>query len=190
MPNDAKKETDQMTLITRLSATLPGAVVRVAVLLTILFGASIRSEAQNYGEKSFGPKIGFNSRNTSALAGLTFECPAGKYVRIAPSIGLVFRHNNLAALTVDADVHFPISLSERWRFYPLAGLAFNSWSRNGINPESHDDVTTHSNGLGGNAGAGIEVRCKGALKLGLEAKYTLIRHYPNASVSARIAYVF
>lgn len=165
------------------------ALLRVAFVLIILC-AGIDAQAQNFGEKSFGPKAGFNTRNTSAIAGLTFECPVGKLVRIAPSIGIAFRHRNLAALTIDADVHFPIAFAEKWRFYPLAGVAFNSWSRNGVDPESHDDVNTHKNGLGLNAGAGIEVRCKGALKLGLEAKYTLIRHYPNAQIAARIAYVF
>ena len=42
---------------------------------------------------------------------------------------------------------------------------------------------THSTPLGLNGGAGVELRLSVPLKLGLEAKYTLIQHYPNASVA-------
>lgn len=151
---------------------------------------SLSVSAQNDGEKSFGLKTGYVSRNNSALAGLVFECPIGKYLRLAPSIGVVFRNENLDALTVDADFHWVVKTSHKCRFYPLLGVAFNSWNKHGIAESEHDDVTTHSNGLGMNAGAGFEVHCSSSLKLGLEAKYTLIRHNPNAQVAAKIAYVF
>ena len=166
--------------------TLRRAVAATLLALLCCMGAS----ATERGEKSFGPKAGFNTRNTSALAGLTFEYSFSRHVRIAPAIGIVFRNKNLDALTVDVDLHFPLGKSTKTAFYPLVGLAFNSWGRHGVDADNGNDVTTHSNALGLNGGAGVELRLTKALKLGLEAKYTLIQHYPNASVAARIAYVF
>lgn len=166
--------------------TLRRAAAATLLALLCCMGAS----AAERGEKSFGPKAGFNTRNTSALAGLTFEYSFSRHVRIAPAIGIVFRNKDLDALTVDVDMHFPLGKGTKAAFYPLVGLAFNSWGRHGVDADNGNDVTTHSNALGLNGGAGVELRLTKALKLGLEAKYTLIQHYPNASVAARIAYVF
>ena len=39
-------------------------------------------------------------------------------------------------------------------------------------------------------GAGWEIRLSNSLKIGIEGKYTLIKHNPNGQFAARIAYVF
>ncbi len=159
----------------------------VAMVLMLGFEATAQVER---GQKSFGPKAGFNTRNSSAIAGLTFDYAFSSHVRIAPSIGIAFRNKDRDALLIDIDMHFPISTSAKADFYPLAGVTYNSWSRHGIKPESHDDVTTHQNSFGLNAGAGWEIRLTSALRVGIEAKYTLVRHNPNGQFLARIAYVF
>lgn len=169
------------TFITLLRTAL------VAMVLMLGFEATAQVER---GQKSFGPKAGFNTRNSSAIAGLTFDYAFSSHVRIAPSIGIAFRNKDRDALLIDIDIHFPISTSAKADFYPLAGVTYNSWSRHGIKPESHDDVTTHQNSFGFNAGAGWEIRLTSALRVGIEAKYTLVRHNPNGQFLARIAYVF
>jgi len=158
-----------------------------ALLLTLAFGASAQVER---GQKSFGPRVGYITKNNSALVGLNFDYAFSSHVRIAPAIGLVFRNEDRDALLIDVDMHFPIATSARSGFYPLVGAAFNSWAYHGIDEETHDDVITRKNGFGLNAGAGWEIRITGALRLGIEAKYTLIRHNPSGRFAARIAYVF
>lgn len=165
-------------------------IIRIAVvllLMTVSFGASAQIER---GQKSFGPRIGYITKNSSALVGLNFDYAFSNHVRIAPAIGLVFRNEDRDALLIDIDIHFPIATSSKAAFYPLAGAVFNSWALHNVSEDTHDDVISRQNGFGFNAGAGWEIRLSGALRLGVEAKYTLIRHNPNGRFAARIAYVF
>lgn len=164
--------------------------LRAAVLLLIIMGTANAASAIERGEKSFGIKAGYESRNNSAIGGLVFQYAFSQHVRIAPQLGVVFRHEDMDALVVDVDMHFPFAVSGKANFYPIAGLGFNSWSLHGLNRDNHEDVTSHTNCLGLNAGAGFEFRPQASLKLSLEARYTLIRHYPNAQVTAGIAYIF
>ncbi len=173
----------------------PRSIFRIAICAAILTtigisGASARTPYTR-GEKSFGPRIGFAARNTSASAGLVFEYSFSRHVRIAPQAGIIFRHKDLDALAIDVDVHFPIPFSgDRLAFYPLAGINFTSWSRHGISPDTNKDVSAHLNRFGGNAGVGLEMKCTTTLKLNVEAKSTVMKTYPGAQVSAGIAYVF
>lgn len=159
----------------------------MAVLLTVTFGASAQIER---GQKSFGPRVGYITKNNSSLVGLNFDYAFNSHVRIAPSIGLVFRNEDRDALLIDVDMHFPIATSAKSDFYPLVGAAFNSWAFHNVDNDTPDDVITRKNGFGINAGAGWEISLSRALRLGFEAKYTLIRHNPNGRFTARIAYVF
>ena len=63
----------------------------VAMVLMLGFEATAQVER---GQKSFGPKAGFNTRNSSAIAGLTFDYAFSSHVRIAPSIGIAFRNKD------------------------------------------------------------------------------------------------
>lgn len=110
-----------------------------ALLLTLAFGASAQVER---GQKSFGPRVGYITKNNSALVGLNFDYAFSSHVRIAPAIGLVFRNEDRDALLIDVDMHFPIATSARSGFYPLVGAAFNSWAYHEIDEETHDDVIT------------------------------------------------
>lgn len=162
-----------------------------ALILALICSAAVPMQAQTHrGEKSLGIKGGYISQNASALAGLVFEYSFSRHVRIAPQIGVVFRNHDRDALTLDVDVHFPITLGgPRANFYPIVGLAFNSWTKHYEEVDSKD-ITTHSNNLGANAGMGFDIRCTDSLKLSLEGRYTLLQHYSNVQVVASIAYVF
>lgn len=165
-----------------------------AALLSIVMSLAVATPAAaqtERGQKSFGLQAGYVSRNTSVFTGLCFEYAFSRHVRLAPQVGVVFRHNNLDAFCIDMDVQFPIAIKQSaWTFYPLVGAAFNSWGRHDIDPESSDDVTTHTTCFGLNAGAGFEVMCTDALKLSLQGRYTLVKHLPGAQVLAGIAFVF
>lgn len=173
----------------KIADGLRAVALRLAVLLAAVTFLGLAAQAQTQrGEKSFGIKAGYESRNTSGLAGLVFQYSFSKHVRIAPQVGVVFRHHNSDAFLADVDVHFPISVgSDRAALYPLVGVAFNSWvSKN----DSEEDVTTHVNSLGANAGVGFEYRCMPSMKISIEGRYTVLRHNPNVQVTAGIAYIF
>lgn len=152
------------------------------------------AEAQvKKGEKSFGPKIGYVSKNESASAGLFFQYAFSSHLRLAPEIGYIFRHNNMDAFTFDLNAQFPFGFTgERVAFYPLAGLNYSSWNSHfhADDLDKTDDVSTRTARIGLNAGAGFELRCNESLKLTLEAKYCLIKHYNSALISAGISFIF
>lgn len=172
--------------------TLPRHIIAAIVIALAFIGANVAADARTVkGEKSFGPGIGYISRNNSVTAGIAFNYSFSSVVRVAPEIGIIFRHRDLDGLNACVNVHFPLGTAgSRFAFYPLVGANFTSWSLHDIDAESGDDVTTHRNIFGINAGAGVELRCTGALKLSIEARYTLMRHYPTAFVTAGIAFVF
>lgn len=145
------------------------------------------------GEKSFGPKIGYISKNKSAMAGLFFQYAFSEHLRVAPEIGYVFRHNDMDAFTIDINAHVPFGFTgEKAAFYPLAGLNYSSWNCHFDREEFErsDDVSTRTSRFGMNLGAGFELRCNESLKLTLEAKYCLIKSFSSAQIAAGISFIF
>lgn len=173
---------------------IPSTLRKGALAILLACSATLCLEARDSytaGEKSFGPKVGFVTRNTSACAGLFFQNSFSRHVRISPQAGIIFRHHDLDALAIDLDVHFTLPFAgDKAAFYPIAGLGFTSWSRHNVNAGESKDVSTHINRLGVNAGAGIEFKCTSTLKLSFEAKYIVQKSFPQAAILAGIAYVF
>ena len=142
------------------------------------------------GEKMFGVRTGYVSTNESAVAGLTFRYAVSPWVRIVPEVACVFRHHDKDAFIADINAQVPFTFdSKKVDLYPLAGITFNSWSRHFEGP-SGDDVTTRSNYFGANVGAGFDLRCTQTLNLGIEARYTFIKHFTSLYLTASISYVF
>ena len=167
-------------------------LIIICTALAAAFACAPAAAQTSRGEKSFGPRVGYVSRNSTALAGLAFQYSFSRHVRIAPEIDLIFRNRDMDGFGISFNTHFPISIDSKGRaaFYPVAGINFTSWSRHGISPDTNKDVSAHLNRFGGNAGVGLEMKCTTTLKLNVEAKYTVMKTYPGAQVSAGIAYVF
>lgn len=165
------------------------------LLALFIILSSLGAQAQLIkGEKSLGVKLGYVSENKSAVGGLAFQYNFNHALRIAPEIGCAFRNNDSDALLIDLNLHRPFNLSESNKvlLYPLAGLAFNSWTHHNVRQSEFDDndVSTHVNRFGVNLGAGFDLRCSENLRLSLEAKYTLIKKYSAAYITAGISYMF
>ena len=125
--------------------------------------------------------------------GLVFQYSFSRHLRVAPEIGCVFKHKNMDAFTIDFNFHTPFTFTgEKAALYPLAGLNYSSWNRTMPRElvDEIDDITTRTSRFGLNLGAGFELRCSRTLKLGIEAKYTLIKSYSGASLAAMVCYVF
>lgn len=110
---------------------------------------------------------------------------------MTPEVGIVFRNKDLDAFTVDLNAHVPFGFEDnKVVLYPLAGANYTSWNRHDMEDAEHNDVSTHINRFGINAGAGIELRCTKSLKLSLEGKYCFNSHYSTAQVSLGISFIF
>lgn len=170
-------------------STLPAAILTAIVLLTAT-ALPARAELR-MGEKSFGPKIGYVSKNQSVLAGLAFQYTFSRHFRVVPDVGIIFRHKDLDGLEVNLNAHVPFGFeNDKVALYPLAGVNYTSWGLHGSGKEEGNDVTSHDNRFGINAGGGVELRCTSTLKLSLEAKHCFLRNYNNTQISLGISYVF
>lgn len=166
------------------------AIIAVAFIAIAALGASAQK-----GESCFGLQTGFTSNNRSAIAGLFYQYGLSSHLRIAPEMGCVFRHHDKDAFTVDLNCHVPLAItSSNAQLYPLAGLNFSSWNHHHIHVEAgddgYDDVSTRKNKLGVNVGAGFQLMASAALKLKVEAKYTITTHYSTFVLGVGIGYVF
>lgn len=173
----------------RLCALRSLAAMACLLLIPTLFAPE--ASAGGRGEKSFGPRIGYVSRNDAVAGGLVFQYSFSHKLRIAPEIDIVFRNKDMDAIGVGCNVQFPLNLgSERLTLYPFVGPEYMSWNLHDIDEQEEKDVTTHMNRLGANIGAGFELRCTSSLKLSIEGRYTVMKNYSTGAVFAGIAFVF
>lgn len=165
-------------------------ILSLVAVAMMLISTCMHTRAQDSGRvRSFGPRVGYVSRNASATAGLEFQFAMTRHVRVVPSTAIVFRNRNSEGLLVNLDAQFPFALEHtRLSVYPLAGVGYASWGRHDM--VDNKDVTSHANRFTVNAGAGVELMCTQTLKLSLEGRYTYGRNYGTALVSAGIAFVF
>lgn len=165
---------------------------KLFLMCLMLAACAVGASAQvDRGEKMVGVKAGYVSHNESAVAGLMFRYAVSPWVRIVPEVGCVFRHHNEDAFVVDLNAQVPFSFGTKVvDLYPLAGIAFNSWSHHVEMPEGYDDVTNRFTRIGANLGAGFDFRCTSTLNVGIEAKYTFTKTYTSLYLTASISYVF
>lgn len=147
------------------------------------------------GEKTFGLRAGYNTRNESPLAGLFFQYGFSDHLRLSPNIDYFFRHDETDALSMNCNLQFPFRLSAggRTAIYPLGGLNYTSWNYHHKTTDEKDDdndVSTRRNRFGVNLGGGFEVYATPTLKLSLEAKATFIKSYTSGTFSLSIGYIF
>lgn len=169
-------------------------LLRLTAVIALAAACGLTAQAQMVkGEKSVGPKLGYATKNQSAVTGLVFQYAFSSHFRLSPELSYVFRHKDMDAFVFDIDAQVPFGFTgEKVAFYPLAGLNYTSWSRHYKKEDMMelDDVSTRTARFGVNLGAGFDLRCSETLKLTLEAKYSLVKGFTNLSVTAGISYVF
>lgn len=162
----------------------------LAAIISVICCAAVSAQVDR-GEKMLGVKLGYISHNESAVTGLTFRYAVSPWVRIVPEIGCAFRHNNEDAFMIDLNAQVPFTFgTKKVDLYPLAGLAYNSWSRHHVLTDDDEDVTTRVNRFGANLGAGFDFKCTSTLNLGIEAKCTFVKSFSSFFLTASISYVF
>ena len=177
-------------------------VIRIFILSALLIGFSAPSaQASRKGEKVFGVRTGYVSRNNSMDVGLYFQYTFSDYFRLQPSADIVFRHNDRNAFFADLNAQVPIAISEdTFTLYPLAGLNFSSWNHHfssdtataeeELLDEMVPEWSARTNRFGANVGAGFDLKLSSTLKLSISATYTFVKSNSGVRVMAGIGYVF
>lgn len=165
--------------------------MRIGVAAAMMWAvmASSQSAMAQKGESTFGVFGGYTSTNESAVAGLFYQYNLTAGLRIAPQASCVFRHQNLDAFQADVNLHFPLRFTpDRAQLYPIAGLNFSSWTTHNVADDI--DATNRRSRLGGNVGAGFQLKATPTLKIKIEGVYTLIKQYSSFSATVGIGYIF
>lgn len=166
------------------------------LVVAVVAATSVTASAAEKGEKVFGLRAGYVSRNNSADLGLFFQYTFSKHFRLQPSADLVFRHQDRDAFTVDINAQVPIDFStEKFDLYPFAGLNFSSWNHHYFtmdmeSPNFMTPASSRNNYFGVNLGAGFGLKVSSTLKISLEAGYTFVKSNSGVRVLAGIGYVF
>ncbi len=158
-------------------------LIVLAVLLCIN-GA----QAQSHNTKSLGVSTGYLFDSENVHAGIFIHLPVSKHWRVAPSINYAFSNHDCYELDINGDVHYLVPFAGRFSFYPLAGIAFQSWRGNAL--QSDKELSNTVNKFGINAGAGFEMNLSRRLDLHIEGKYIFIDKFHQANLSIGLGYKF
>lgn len=132
-------------------------------------------------EKSLGVGGGYATHNHSGYGKIFFQYSFKPFLRIAPEIGYVFKHENSSGFEAAVDMHFPFRVARGLKLYPLAGVAINNWS---ITDGGH--VTR----AGFNLGGGVDLYFTPSFKIGLQGKYSLLKDTDGGFFDISFGYVF
>lgn len=155
----------------------------MAVLLAVQL-----AQAQTYNTKSLGVSAGYLFETENVQGGIFIHLPVSKHWRVAPSINYAFSNHNRYNLDINGDVHYLVPFAGRFSFYPLAGIAFQSWRGSAL--QTDRELSNTINKFGINAGAGFEMNLSRRLDLHIEGKYIFIDKFHQAHVSIGLGYKF
>lgn len=164
----------------------------LAVMLAAILVMPLTAAAQR-GEKTFGVKTGYVTRNKSALAGIYFQYRFSSHFCLSPNIDYVFRNEGSDAFLFNIDCHFPWRLGAAGRvdLYPLVGVNYVSWNFHDADDQAgNPDVTTRRSRFGLDAGAGIDIHVSSTLKLTAKAKFNAVSRLSTGLFSVGIGYCF
>lgn len=153
-------------------------VVMVCVALSTTVFSPTTARASRFGA---GIEVGYAGENNSLYSKVGFQLNLARHLRLAPSLGYVFSHQNRSAFLFDADLQMPVRISNGIAFYPLAGMSINNWTH------SHDVSNLR---IGANLGAGCEFLLTREIKLYVTCKYTVIRNYSSLYSGLGMIYNF
>ncbi len=144
-------------------------------------------QAQDYNTKCLGASVGYLFETKNVQAEVFFYLPIAKRWRIAPDVQYSFSYDNVYEWGIDGNIHYLIPFAGRFTFYPLAGIAFQSWHSRWMGEEI---LFVTENKFGINTGVGFEVTLPYRLNLHLEGKYIFMEKFHQPHISLGLGYRF
>ena len=141
-------------------------------------------------QTTVGIESGYVSRNTSAYAGAYMRYQFSNFFALKPQVDFVFRHKEQDAFMLNLDGQFSLPIDTgKLNVYGIAGIGFSSWNVKELDEDGDWDMRRHG-GIGFDLGAGVGYNVSSSLRLALEAKANLVKHYTTALVGISIGYNF
>lgn len=161
-------------------------------LIALLASASLLfaplAQAQSHNSMSLGVSTGYLFDSENVQGGIFMHLPIAKNWRVGASIDYAFSNHNRSNLEISGDIHYLVPFAGRFSFYPLGGIAFQSWRGNAF--QSDKSLSNTINKFGINLGAGFEMNLSRNLDLHIEGKYIFIDRFHQANISIGLGYKF
>lgn len=146
------------------------------------------AQAQSHNSMSLGVSTGYLFDCENVQGGIFMHLPIAKNWRVGASIDYAFSNHNRSNLEISGDIHYLVPFAGRFSFYPLGGIAFQSWRGNAF--QSDKSLSNTINKFGINLGAGFEMNLSRNLDLHIEGKYIFIDRFHQANISIGLGYKF
>lgn len=154
------------------------------IILTALIALAIPA---GKAETSVGVSTGYVTHNESMSIGLGLNYSFTSHFRLNPQVDYIFKHKQQDGILFNIDMEMPYGIAgSKANVYPLVGFSYTSWNQH----FSEIDTSQRTNKLGLNLGAGVEYMVKPSLKLFLEGRCNLVKHFSTGLFTVGIAYVF
>lgn len=166
---------------------LKNTILKIAVFAMFFTLSVPKSKA---GDTFIGVASGYSTGNESGTFGAWMSYDISPAFRTGIGIDYVFRSQRTDAFLLNLDFNFPLKLGAGTKIdiYPIVGLTYASWS---FHPEIRlDDVSTRTNKLGLNLGAGAGYRVTQRMRLKFDVRYSLVKHHDTTLISLGIGYAF
>ncbi|MCC8118428.1 MAG: porin family protein [Bacteroidales bacterium] len=155
-------------------------------LLTICLtlAAVMGSFAQSKGDAAIGASLLYGTDIDRAGLGVKMQYNISDPVRLEADWDCFFKQNHFTFWTINVNAQYLISLADKVKFYPLAGLGvcYAGWSGGG-----YDDSESK---LGFNLGMGLQYDFATNFFGAIEAKYAYFKHYDQCVLGIGFGYRF
>lgn len=161
-------------------------------LLLLTIALSALSVSAQKDSKAIGLHLNYGGKVENLGIGVKGQYFATDNVRFEASIDHFFKRNNLSMWGINANVHYVINLGDKFRFYPLAGLAYTNWSLTYETEKSGKTYveTDHSHRIGLNLGVGCEYDLGRNTFASFEIKDQVLNNYGQVVASLGVGYRF
>ena len=179
----------------------------LAILVALV---SISASAQK-GETSAGINLSYGTEHLALGIGVKGQYGITDAIRAEASFDYFLKKDGLSMWDINLNAHYLFSVSNKFKVYPLVGVAFTNWSSDfeGLDysdyedysmkysrvdsdddDEGYEDDSSSSSKFGINIGAGLQYCLTDKLSVNLEGKYQIISDFDQPIFSIGLAYKF
>lgn len=152
-------------------------------LVMFIAFASISAYAQK-GEKAAGINFSYGTEHKAIGIGVKGQYGITNAIRTEVAFDYFLEKDNLSMWDINLNVHYLFSITEQFKAYPLAGVAFTNWTT------SIGSFSSSTSRFGANIGAGVQYNLTERLAINLEGKYQIISDFDQPIFNIGLAYKF
>ena len=183
--------------------------MKKSLLAMVVAFVSISASAQQ-GEKALGLNLSYGTDHKAIGIGVKGQYGLTDALRAEAAFDYFLKKEGLSMWDINVNLHYLFPITEQFKVYPLAGIAFTNWTSdfgdgddydydydwNFSKTRAWDDDYDYEGGssstskFGFNIGAGLQYDLTEKLRINFEAKYQIISDFDQPIFSVGLAYKF